>query len=613
MSSKSNWISNKLKNFDFLGEGITFRIHKEPHLKTVCGGVLRVILYLMAIFLAFFFGNDFIGKKNPQIYFELKNSLETMNLTYHANEFFFAVRFENSLGKSIDVSDYFHIKATHNHYINNKAVYTLKSKDIPMVLCSNITFDKETEKFFQKVNKTQFFCPLIKKDSEITISGNFEDLEGDVTSINLHFDLCLNIENNANQNCRNYNKLFNEYLNNEELLVGFIIKDVRFEKDDFKDPFKHNWFASYSLMSKNMVTRDQVYLTKTELHQDDGFFFSSNEKYEDYGYSNRKHDFYYTDKIDNDDDVTKMNNEYYSLEILVDTKYGYYTRKYMKLQDVLALLVSFFNLLISITRGIYAFYYRFRLRSYFFKKLVRIPPDQGTVDLKTNINKFKQNSELSERPLNINKSPKDFNQKSFVNNMGSFSISPINENENSLENNINNNSYKEISKNSDENPKTRIKAFLAKIKQRNTAKNPALDNFKIEKVYDSFRMEKKTNSFSFWDYLKISCYKRNPNNCKDYLKSEEYSKLFLHKFDIFYYLEKMKNLSLMKKLLLKENELNMLNFLSNKYYTWDDGKNNQNEIKSDSKETFEKNVKYLVENKDKTQICKLLWEELGLN
>jgi len=57
----------------------------------------------------------------------------------------------------------------------------------------------------------------------------------------------------------------------------------------------------------------------------------------------------------------------------------------------------------------------------------------------------------------------------------------------------------------------------------------------------------------------------------------------------------------MKKLLLEENEENMLNFLSNKYYTCDESKNNKTGINiNNSKETFEKNVRYLVENKHKT-------------
>jgi len=145
MSSKSNWITNKLKNLDFLGEGINFTIHNEPHLKTVCGGVLQVILYLIGIFLAFYFGRDFISRKNPQVYFELKSSINVINMTYKSEDFFFAVHLENYLGENLDVSEFINI------LIEN----TLKTKYIPMFRCSNMTFDQETEYFFQKRNKSE--------------------------------------------------------------------------------------------------------------------------------------------------------------------------------------------------------------------------------------------------------------------------------------------------------------------------------------------------------------------------------------------------------------------------------------------------------------------------
>ena len=114
-----------------------------------------------------------------------------------------------------------------------------------------------------------------------------------------------------------------------------------------------------------------------------------------------------------------MNNQYYNMMISSDTKYNYYSRKYMKFQDVLALLASFMNLLISIARGIYAFYYRFKLRTYLFRRLVRIPPDCETDSKKLNQNtkiELKVSSKLSETELKLRDSQRVSNEKSFVKN-----------------------------------------------------------------------------------------------------------------------------------------------------------------------------------------------------
>jgi len=282
----------------------------------------------------------------------------------------------------------------------------------------------------------------------------------------------------------------------------------------------------------------------------------------------------------------------------------------MKFQDVLALLASFMNLLISITRGIYAFYYRFRLRTYLFRKLVRIPVDKAQEEGKNNINILNQNSkielkaasEISKRDLKIGNSMNVFNRNSFIGNV--LNDEQLRRDE--FEKDSGNRFYNEISKN---------ESNLIHIKNKINDVNLSMDN-KLNEVYDSFKKVKETNTFSFWENIKINLFQGNANNSKYYLKSEEYSKLFLNKFDIFYYLKKMKNLSLMKKFLFEENQLNLLNILSNKCYTFDDCKNIKNintEINECSKEAFYNNVKYLIENKDKTQMSHELLKELGLN
>ncbi len=165
----------------------------------------------------------------------------------------------------------------------------------------------------------------------------------------------MDLNNKENKNCKNYKKFFNEYLNNGGLYVTININDVKFNKDSIDDPLKETKIATYNLMSKNIIKRDTVYLTKTELKEDNGIILSSENIKTKYGFSRNKQEFYFFEKINSDDEITSVNNSYYSLAIISDTKYKYYSRKYMKFQDVLALLASFMNLLISIARGIYAF------------------------------------------------------------------------------------------------------------------------------------------------------------------------------------------------------------------------------------------------------------------
>ncbi len=147
-SSKSNWVTKQLKGLDFLGEGLNFTIENRPHLKTVSGGVLRVFLYLLGIFFFIYFGRDFISRTNPQVYYEVKESLKPLNFTYTANDFFFAIRFANKDQEYVDLSDYFHLIATYDQMTaTSDTEYNHQRKNIPMVRCTDNNFDSKTENF----------------------------------------------------------------------------------------------------------------------------------------------------------------------------------------------------------------------------------------------------------------------------------------------------------------------------------------------------------------------------------------------------------------------------------------------------------------------------------
>ena len=212
MSSKSNWLTKSLKNFDFLGQGINFTINNEPHLKTVCGGVLRLILYILGIFLFFFFGEDFLFKKNPQIYYEIKESSESLTFNFSANDFFFALRFENIDGLKLDISEYFHVESINEKVLNEESsVLVLEKTKIPLIPCSNINFDSSTENRFKELNKSDYLCPQIEKGKNMTISGNWDRNNKTVSIVDIKLKLCLSLDNKSKKNCKNYKKFSTKF------------------------------------------------------------------------------------------------------------------------------------------------------------------------------------------------------------------------------------------------------------------------------------------------------------------------------------------------------------------------------------------------------------------
>jgi hypothetical protein len=269
----STWLTKKLKNLDILGEGINFTINNQPQFKTV--GFLRLSLIILGIFLFFFFGRDFVFKKNQKIYYEIKESLKPLEFTYTANDFFFTIRCINTYYRTVDISDYFHLEASYYKYTKNATNVTIREINVPLVKCSEITFDKQTENFFKNLYKTEFFCPKFNIGDNINIIGNWNDFTDIVFSMEIKLKICLNFENNTATNCKNYKKFFSESSKSNDKFIELIMKDVKFYKDNVENPLTKTFGISTNSLSNNILKRGYSYLSKSHVIQDDGKIFES--------------------------------------------------------------------------------------------------------------------------------------------------------------------------------------------------------------------------------------------------------------------------------------------------------------------------------------------------
>jgi hypothetical protein len=85
---------------------------------------------------------------------------------------------------------------------------------------------------------------------------------------------------------------------------------------------------------------------------------------------------------------------------------------------------------------------------------------------------------------------------------------------------------------------------------------------------------------------------------------------YLQWLDRFWNNDNRENISLLYSIVIRVIEWYVIP-LSGKYQ--DNQNNNKAKINKCSKEAFERNIEYLVENMDKIYISKMLWEELGVN
>lgn len=700
---------SKTKSFDFLGQEIKFSINKEPIFKSVFGGLLSLCLYCLYVVMFYFFGKNLIFKRNPNHYYESK-IIEYQTINFTNNNLLFMVRIENEEEETLDYSEYLYpvltyweMKYDRKTKIREKVYY-----DVKLTNCRNKNFSEEiiAKDFLDDFNKGMFLCPditdLAKKNKGF-IKGNWETQY--MSFYSFSFDFCITeFDETSNQNnltnCKNHTKFINQVIKNRPLYATVIFKEVYFEPENYKKPFNSKIKIFYNLLSQKLRKHDEYFFSNLNITDDEGKIFGSDEeKVEDYSYNRLEKEVEYYNPKEN---LTFAENSYYSFNIVADSNYRYYKRRYLKIQEIIAEVTGSMSLIIFIVQSIYAWYAKFRIDLLLFNRLVTIPDylminksnfnsksgsiindvdnnnKRSRIERSLTNNTFRMNyrennindlvnqidsekdiqkqmyitKQKKERIIKLNSQKKNFlkknengiEQEMGLNNFSNYKIKTNNikemkqkflKNEIPVEvtkdniiiiNNdqIKNKNIEILDKNSGNVLNDKLTEKTENIKKasieinkepqrndlkitnktditnngelvlnsnidinestNNNEKNKSFDEVNFEQtkeefaqsIYDSYKNKKNPVQLKFYDNICIF-FKCNIKKSFYFKLKEKVSERFFAKFDIFYYFKKIRNINLIKKLIFTINQVKLVDFVSNKYYTIDTLKSLGNE------------------------------------
>ena len=221
-----------------------------------------------------------------------------------------------------------------------------------------------------------------------------------------------------------------------------------------------------------------------------------------------------------------------------------YQREYPWFDDLIgnaALLSSW----VSFALGyFYTYYCDFKYKSFLFRTLA--------------INDFNdikiENNEYNKDKDNINK--KNNLSENFIKDKQP-KMKDENNNENIINDESNFNDY-DNDEISNRNSIDCDESITEKIKEDDNKID--LDKFDFKNAFEKFKIKKKKVNISYLGYL-FSCEKRS----NKYNAIDQFSEKFEEKIDIVYYFKKHKNIDLLKKMLLDENQNKFIDLLSEKY------------------------------------------------
>jgi len=577
-----------LNIIDFIGRQPVFRIDNNSRNKTFIGGILCLIIYCLFIMSFLYFGQELIFKVKPTVIksTEFLENNDFIFLNDKQFSFFFGVYDLN--GTVLDIDKYLDIKLT---YVYQKG-QTLEKKNIEITNCNSDYFKNKKDSSYKLLNLNALKCiKNIQEGYVIKSNPKFNEF----SYINLKLVKC------SSDDCEDSN-IIDSILEKSELVIYFF--DTIYNNRKFNNYYS-DYINSVSYpIKKNNYINSLFTLKLTTYFTDVGYMFEIFK---------RKF-FHNVDRISNKE--FKIPFDYI---ISVDFRLSFlkklYYRKYYKIQNLIAELggiirgmtlfamimnffndrASYYNILINKLFNVEDIIKYFQYNDIFIPSKSSIKKKRDSV-LLHNVKKEKEEIEKgifrslekkhTEKISNnflCNKLKDESNSLILPNNNKDFNMfktSYLNNSNNNLNNNNTNNKYKKslyyINNNNNKinnsTIKTKQKENLNdnKIKENESFSND--DNNSPHVIYieglkrnsilkENFEKVKKRN-FNLSCYeamIYYFCKRTNELKFNALIGGRE---LIRERIDLIYMLKKNLELDRFKNLILRENQLVLLNSLT---------------------------------------------------
>lgn len=385
---------SSIKLMDILGENINFTIDKKTTFKTVYGGILSLFLYVIYIIMFYHFGKNILnpyGKSNPNISYEEKISKIPQNITFNKTHFLFGIRIEDEDSNYFNHTNYFYHSLLYKIYDYKSKIFN--EKNLKLRSCADLNFtiegntiDGDSKDFFHSVNMSEWLCPDLSEETDLTISGDWED---DIIKY-LEFKLSFCKEQKKQKNeinfsdCKNHSEFLNHMLMQNNYYVSIILKRFRTDYKNYADPYDYKLMKIYNKIYDKLKKTDELHLSKVMFIDDKGLIFEKDEiniydeelaEDKDIFISNDFNSFKSSSGYSNINElnITKDTNTHYSLHIISESVTRIYKRKYKKIQEVIAEVMGSMEYFLFLFKLFYCAYANFRFDMLLFNRLVNIP------------------------------------------------------------------------------------------------------------------------------------------------------------------------------------------------------------------------------------------------
>ena len=349
-----------IKKIDLFGKSLNPTINKQRILTSTCGGALTILTFCTIFIASFFLGSEMIYKENPNSISTVLTSATRPNLTFNIS---IAYSVEDHFGNRIDnFTQYFSVTP----YFKNMTIVTnATGVSNPVYMNESINSYICTEKDFHPENKAAFYNNNLHSavclDDGQPLGGYFDN--NYARYLDIYLTKCVNSTMN-NNTCRPQKEIDKWLKDNPRIQFSAYYETVNYDSINLHHP-------------NNYALKVESFIVDTHFCKIQNFFFLETKISTDYGIiGNSLHNISYQL-------FEYMTREFYShwdptdtclvnLRLFTSNNSQYYSRTYMKFQDLIARLGVVFNLIIQFFGAFVGFIYPRKMNETIMNKVFDI-------------------------------------------------------------------------------------------------------------------------------------------------------------------------------------------------------------------------------------------------
>lgn len=339
-----------IKEWDFLGYSLHFKINKKGCHQTYYGGFLSICYYLALIGITIYLGIDMFLVRNPSGYREIKPNLTNKSSEYFNftdNTFIIGYSIENTDNSLINTEDYLFTNFIYQYYNKAKNISeTIRLKSRP---CGEILSEKLVENPEHFKNYKNFLCPDTSPIKRKYLKGNF--VADEYSIIEVYYSLCNH--DKKNPTCKDTD-LVKKKFEEKTHWINSIVPKVDYYIKNPQEPLKVKIIKKYNIISPYSLIYSDLTLNEYHAQSDDGLFDGDKKNYYEYGF--HQANYYLKNLLGMPDTKRFINDEKFEKtalfvgSIVHENNVHFFSRSYKTLPDFIASIVGLMKIvLITVT------------------------------------------------------------------------------------------------------------------------------------------------------------------------------------------------------------------------------------------------------------------------